>query len=320
MPVGNKQDILLSKEAGKSFRTTGPFGLTDVNTNPEDCILSYCCFDCKSQETFFVSPDQEFLALCVNLYNPVHYKINNLPEGAILKNQYNLLYAPKETSCDFTVKPGNYKFLLFQFTPAYLRLCANDFPLLKDFLNDVRINVPALLCDKNLAITAEMATLIHEIFHNTYRGRTTQLYVGTKIFYILLKCLENVTTINIKAFLNISQSDIEKVEKARDYLLKNMQNSISTGFLANRIEMDERKLARIFKLIVGKPVHNFLVDERMKKARILLRDTNMLIKEIAVEVGYGKNPIVFAEIFKRKFGIAPSELRYIDPLNNMNTN
>jgi AraC family transcriptional regulator len=52
----------------------------------------------------------------------------------------------------------------------------------------------------------------------------------------------------------------------------------------------------------------FVIRERMLRARQLIRETSRSLIEIALEVGY-TSPSHFAEVFRRTVGMPPSEFR-----------
>ena len=49
-------------------------------------------------------------------------------------------------------------------------------------------------------------------------------------------------------------------------------------------------------------------EERMKKARTLLRETNQTVETIAAEVGY-ENVEHFNRLFKKSYGMTPIQYR-----------
>ena len=53
--------------------------------------------------------------------------------------------------------------------------------------------------------------------------------------------------------------------------------------------------------------------ERMKKARILLRETNQTVESIAAEVGY-ENVEHFNRLFKKSYDITPVQYRKQDKM------
>lgn len=65
---------------------------------------------------------------------------------------------------------------------------------------------------------------------------------------------------------------------------------------------------RLFKQYMGCTPHQYHLQERMKRACTLLRDTSMSVTEIALVLGV-ENPLYFSNLFRRVNGISPSEYR-----------
>ena len=53
---------------------------------------------------------------------------------------------------------------------------------------------------------------------------------------------------------------------------------------------------------------NYQINLRMNEERRLLRETNLIVVLIALEVGY-TNPSHFTQIFRRETGLTPSDYR-----------
>ena len=64
-----------------------------------------------------------------------------------------------------------------------------------------------------------------------------------------------------------------------------------------------------FTASVGRPPLQYLTHCRMRKARAMLRDTNLGIKSIATKVGYS-NESAFSQAFKRTTGVSPGAYRH----------
>lgn len=73
--------------------------------------------------------------------------------------------------------------------------------------------------------------------------------------------------------------------------------------------INEYKLKTGFKELFGIPVHSYVIDKRMELARFLIKEKKVSVTEAVVHVGYS-DASHFAEKFRRKYGVNPSE--YID--------
>lgn len=104
---------------------------------------------------------------------------------------------------------------------------------------------------------------------------------------------------------------LSHAEKAENFIQDNYDQNISMEDIANFLYISEKHLCRIFKQRYSIPPRHYLLSLRMNKARELILDTDMLIKEIAESVGY-ISPFTFSEAFSNFFGYPPSELRRKD--------
>lgn len=72
-----------------------------------------------------------------------------------------------------------------------------------------------------------------------------------------------------------------------------------------QIGVSQRQLQRLFKAHVGVSPHQYLVDQRLRQAKLLLRGTNLTIGEVAEQCGY-VSTCQFSRAFKKRFGQNPS--------------
>ncbi|GGJ17080.1 GlxA family transcriptional regulator [Neoroseomonas lacus] len=74
--------------------------------------------------------------------------------------------------------------------------------------------------------------------------------------------------------------------------------------LAANARLSSRHLERLFQQYLGRSVHDHLVDVRLSRARVLLRQTPLAIGEIAIATGYA-SASHFTQIYRTRFGITP---------------
>ena len=89
-----------------------------------------------------------------------------------------------------------------------------------------------------------------------------------------------------------------------------MSEDLSLEDVAEAINVSSFYLSRLFKEVKGENYINYLTDLRMKKARELLKNPRISIKEISSEVGFNDQNY-FSRIFKNKFGMTPTEFRNV---------
>lgn len=80
--------------------------------------------------------------------------------------------------------------------------------------------------------------------------------------------------------------------------------TVSRESIAGAFYMNPSYLSSIFKQYAGVRLTDYITDTRVKKAKHLLRHTNMRINEIAEQVGY-QNGQYFAKVFEKHEHISP---------------
>jgi len=99
--------------------------------------------------------------------------------------------------------------------------------------------------------------------------------------------------------------DIDKIKFARDILIENLQSPPTIENLAKKAGINQQKLKSGFKTIFDKTINQYLTDERLDIATLLLMKDNS-VKEVADAIGY-VNHSHFAKKFKSKYGVLPKD-------------
>lgn len=96
-------------------------------------------------------------------------------------------------------------------------------------------------------------------------------------------------------------------EYIKRYVDEHYHEDISFSQLAKELFLSRNYLSYVFKRDTGDSFVNYLIKYRIEKAKQLMRSTNnLMIKEIAVMVGY-QDSAYFSRIFKTVTGQNPSE-------------
>ncbi|KAA9338618.1 helix-turn-helix transcriptional regulator [Hymenobacter busanensis] len=78
--------------------------------------------------------------------------------------------------------------------------------------------------------------------------------------------------------------------------------------LARLFGINDFKLKKGFKEVCGTTVFGYIAEKRLTEARALLETTALPVQEVGEQVGF-VNAAHFATCFRRKFGLAPSQVR-----------
>lgn len=85
-------------------------------------------------------------------------------------------------------------------------------------------------------------------------------------------------------------------------------SNLDLGTICDALHVSSSYFARIFKLYKNQTFLEYLTMFRMKKAKELLKSTNMKVFEISVKVGYD-DPHYFSYNFRKNVGMTPSHYR-----------
>ncbi|MBP3233659.1 MAG: response regulator [Eubacterium sp.] len=98
------------------------------------------------------------------------------------------------------------------------------------------------------------------------------------------------------------------IDKAQEYIMANYKNDISLDDVSRSVDISPYYFSKIFKESTGKTFIDYLTGLRIDKAKELLENTDLSMKEICSEVGYS-NPNYFSRIFKKITGFSPTEYK-----------
>lgn len=260
---------------------------------------------------------ESFLGLYFNLGSEHRYEILGLKPGNIYKDHYNLIHLPKGGGV-LPLTKGMYSSLCVQFSVGYMKQFSKEFPLLLDLIKCAETNTPILLSNFNLLIMPEILDNIREILKNNqaFNDEQGEVLLQSRMMGILISCLQHI---HHQLRARILNSEISKINKGHDYIIKNLGSALTVSWLADMLNMDVRRFEKGFKIVYGKTVYQFLIDARLRKAVDLLKDTELLTKEVAQAVGY-KAVKKFSVAFKKRYGYPPSSVRKWGTNNPSNVN
>lgn len=78
--------------------------------------------------------------------------------------------------------------------------------------------------------------------------------------------------------------------------------------LAKECGVSEYHFIRIFKDKTGLAPMQYVISQRISKAKLLLRETDMTVSQVAFMCGFS-DPLYFSRIYKNKVGVSPKKYR-----------
>lgn len=111
----------------------------------------------------------------------------------------------------------------------------------------------------------------------------------------------------------INELEIDKIngtsrviEHVKEYVKANLANDISLESVAEEVGYSSFHLSKIFKKIEGMNFKDFVIKNKMEKAKLLFRQGNLNVSEVCKEVGY-PNASYFSKVFREYYGVLPKE-------------
>jgi len=99
---------------------------------------------------------------------------------------------------------------------------------------------------------------------------------------------------------------LSRIERVLKHLHSNFQGKLDVEQLATMANMSSSTFHRNFKLVTASSPIQYIKKIRLSRARELLLDQGLKVKQAAAQVGY-ESPAQFSREFTRYFGQSPSE-------------
>ncbi|MBS1656111.1 MAG: helix-turn-helix transcriptional regulator [Bacteroidetes bacterium] len=106
----------------------------------------------------------------------------------------------------------------------------------------------------------------------------------------------------------LRERDKEKLAAIYGKIIAFPGNDHTLQTLTREYGLNRLLLTYGFKQMYSISIHRYVIQERIRLAQQLLKETDKQVKEIAGLCGY-KRIENFSRVFKKEMGVAPSELR-----------
>lgn len=222
------------------------------------------------------------------------------------ENQYILHYSSQESKAKlWTENQESLKYLQIQITYQYIFNLFNPQKSKEsaDILEQMTKNNFIFLHKQTPPLmTVEMHIILKEIIEYSKKGMIQKLFIEAKIIKLLILIFEQFTEKNDTE--NLSKLHI----RIKKYIDENYHKNLKINELSRELGINENKIRKEFKEYYQSTIVDYVSELRMLKAKKLIIDKNIMIKEIAIDCGYDyvQN---FSRAFKKKFGISPEKLR-----------
>jgi len=246
----------------------------------------------------------------------LHFALSNHFAGVYENGQaqtlhqghFNLYYHPQHQG-QVSMHPGRiYSLFSMYCSGAFLERWAPHSPALTRFMQKIKNNEPAVLCDCEQVTTVQMGKAIHEILDGSFMKAGLPYYISLKINELLIMVMDKVDHYPSTRQRQLHREDVERFTELKKVLLQSVEHPLSLNDLSRRFGLNVKKIKTGFKLLYETSPFDLLLDKRMERAKELLRESDLSIDDIGESVGYD-NRHSFSKAFKKYAGHPPASYR-----------
>ena len=150
---------------------------------------------------------------------------------------------------------------------------------------------------KETDITIQMFDIMN--MYNLTNSKIATLLFSLQLYYWIYSA-EHKQGANNQYFNEISDCIL--------YINLHLNENLNISELAKKYNFSERHFRNLFKSIIGESPKTYQSNQRMQKAKLLLKNTSLSINNISDELGF-YSQFQFCNNFKKAYGISPSQYR-----------
>lgn len=154
-------------------------------------------------------------------------------------------------------------------------------------------------------MTAAMGAIVQEARQRALGG---PLYVETVARGLIIHLLRHYASIKERGPGPQSGLGPAQCRVIRDFIEANLSESLDLAGMAAQLGMTPCLFARQFRKSFGSPPYAWVMERRLQRARRLLAETAMPIKQVAASCGFADQAHL-TRLFTRKLGLTPAACR-----------
>lgn len=314
--------------------------ITDTHSNclffPLETTGKYCLIlnQCGTHEDIFnllYSVQQNITLMCRNTVaigvGTIVYSISNIPEsyhGAILALQHCVCDGTNELLFCNDLFPDQYapssiwindlkEKICEQVTSGNLEKTTASLQVFSDYIQSISFSVQMM---HTLCIDLTNAVILKASMY--YPSIIDTVFGGEVSFIPLMNMTDNdlmiqwVSSVLLKLCNAVSNRQQSRqgllASEIKAYIDSNLEKDMTVESIASVVSLSRGYASSIFKAQYGIGINQYLLRARMTKAKELLEQPLLKIRDIATMVGFYNNAH-FSAVFKREVGLSPREYR-----------
>jgi AraC family transcriptional regulator len=99
-----------------------------------------------------------------------------------------------------------------------------------------------------------------------------------------------------------------RLRRIKEFVDAKIEDELTLCDMAQAVELSTAHFSRMFRKSTGETPHQFLLRQRLERAKMMLRSADGRVMDVAVTCGF-KSQQHFAQAFRRVCGVCPTEYR-----------
>jgi AraC family transcriptional regulator len=137
-------------------------------------------------------------------------------------------------------------------------------------------------------------------------GLMGELYIESLTQVLVIHLLRHYSVLQ-PAIVDCYNLTPRRLENAIDYIHDHLGGDLSMLQIASSVNTSPTYFASLFKRATGISLHQYVIQQRVNRAKLLLETTDLPIPNIAAQVGFA-NPSHLAYHCKRQTGMTPRQI------------
>jgi AraC family transcriptional regulator len=168
-----------------------------------------------------------------------------------------------------------------------------------------RINLVNCFGKQDLQLHHVAMLLLAELHSGGIMGR---LYVESLTQVLVIHLLRHYSTVTQTITSGNRSLTNSQLQQAIDYIHTHLNRDLSLAELAGIVNISPTYFASLFKQAMGISPHQYVIQQRVERAKMMLKRTDLAIADIALQVGFSSQSHLTQQ-FKRLTGLTPKQVR-----------
>lgn len=204
---------------------------------------------------------------------------------------------PIEPNMVICVKPGQIRHTKFPFKCYYIHM-----NLTSGDLYDALISIPNCIKTSKYEEYYELFKKMY-MYYNT-DSKNDEIILHSIILKLIYTLISDSSMQPHKK--RIKNRNYETIEKTINYIKENLESNLSLEAIASYAGFSASYFHNFFKDFMGQTLHEYVEEQRIKKAVDMLVTTDYTLTQIAYECGFSSQSY-FSYAFKKKMNLSPRE-------------